>query len=47
MIRPSLVLSWYARLMRRGEDPALRRFGNLRLDEPRAAVPVFFVRKAA
>lgn len=47
MIRSRLVLAWYARLMRREEDPALRRFGNLRIDQPKAAVPVFYARKAA
>lgn len=47
MIRSTVVLTWYARLMRRGEDPALRRFGSLRIDAAPAAVPVFYARKAA
>ncbi|HLQ18498.1 MAG TPA: hypothetical protein VK146_05915 [Tabrizicola sp.] len=47
MIRSRLVLIWCARLMRKKEDPALRRFGSLRIDAPKAAVPVFYARKAA
>ena len=47
MIRNNLVLAWYARFLRRGEDPALRRFDSLRIDQPRAAVPLFYARKAA
>jgi hypothetical protein len=47
MIRSRLVLAWYARLMRREEDPALCRFGRLRIDQPNAPVPLFYARKAA
>lgn len=48
MLRSRLVLAWYARLMRREtEDPALCRFGSLRVDPPQAAIPVFYARKAA
>ena len=46
MIRSKLVLTWYARMLRRGEDPALLRFSNIRIDQAKAAVPVFYARKA-
>ncbi|MFM7334417.1 MAG: hypothetical protein ACKO1H_08380 [Tabrizicola sp.] len=42
-----LVLTWYSKLLRQKEDPALQRFGNLRIDQPSASVPVFYARKAA
>jgi hypothetical protein len=47
MIRSRLVLAWCVRVMQRGEDPTLQRFGNLRIDQSKAAVPVFYARKAA
>lgn len=45
MIRSRLVFTWYTRFMRR-EDAALRRFDSLRVDLPKAPVPVFYARKA-
>ena len=48
MIRSKAVLTWCFRAMRR-EDPALRRFGNLKTtgcDQPAPPFPVFLARKA-
>lgn len=46
MIRSRLVQAWFARFKQR-EDPMLERFSNLRIDAPKAAVPLFYARKAA
>jgi hypothetical protein len=46
MIRSRLVQAWYNHFKRR-EDPMLQRFSSLRIDAPKAAVPVFYARKSA
>jgi hypothetical protein len=47
MTRSRLVLAWCVRVMQRGEDPLLERFGNLRIEQSKRTVPLFYARKAA
>ncbi|WP_170971968.1 hypothetical protein [Rhodobacter sp. SY28-1] len=47
MTRSRLLLAWCVRAMQRTEDPTLERFGNLRIDQSKKTVPLFYARKAA
>lgn len=47
MTRSRQVLAWWVRVIQRAEDPTLRRFGNLRIDQSSASVPLFYARKSA